>query len=312
MPTICDCFCGAGGSSTGAVAANYDLLWAGNHDPVATAVHAANHPTAEHACADLMEIDWRDVPRPDVLWASPSCQPFSKAASLGGNGKRGSAPAHAKLRSNAWAVIAAAEALSPDLVVIENVEEFVGWKCIGAWRHAWRDLGFQLGEHSWNAADSGCPQSRKRIFIIASRSVAPLRLNLEKREHVPFRECIDEDAGGWRSVSECASGVQERVAKARRNHPRGLVLSQYVTGHPGRSLDRPIGTVTTKLQWALVRRARGGDEIRFLNSLELKRAMSFPDDYKLVGNTSADCSLLGNAVAPIQAQAILEELRRVG
>lgn len=88
------------------------------------------------------------------------------------------------------------------------------------------------------------------------------------------------------------------------------MLSHYVTENPGRSLDRAIGTITTKVQWALVREAEREDEIRFLNSLELRKAMGFPDDYLLDGRLSVDTKLVGNAVCPPVATALIEALRR--
>jgi DNA (cytosine-5)-methyltransferase 1 len=304
-----DLFAGAGGSTLGALAAGCEVVWCGNHWPLAVEVHRRNAPPqVEHSCADLMATDWRTVPVGDAVWASPACQGHSRAASKGGNGRRGSAPHHDALRSTAWAVVSCLEAHRSPIAVIENVPEFLRWPLAPAWRAALNLMGYSLGDHIIDAADLGVPQSRKRLFIIATLSKAPLRLQIEKREHTPFRSFIDEDATGWRPVASCGAGVRSRVARARRNFPRGLMLSQYVTNHPGRSLDRTIGTITTKVQWAAVRR----NEIRFLNALELKRAMGFPDDFQLDGRLNMDCKLLGNAVAPPVAQEIFTQLRRTG
>ncbi len=304
---IVDLFAGAGGSSIGAVAAGARVVWAGNHWPVAVDVHRRNHPDALHACQDLQQQDWRVVPKADLVWASPACQGHSRAASLGGDGRRGSAPHHDALRSTAWAVVSCLEVHRSELAIVENVPEFRRWVLYPAWCAALQALGYQLAEHVIDAADVGVPQSRKRLFVLLSRSRAPLRIELEQREHLPFASCLDESAANWTPVSRRSAGVQARVARARRNHPSGLVLTHYVTGHPGRSIDRPIGTITTKVQWAIVR----DQEIRFLNSLEFRRAMGFPDSYELNGALSTDTRLLGNAVCPPVAAALIRELRRV-
>lgn len=194
---------------------------------------------------------------------------------------------------------------------MENVPEFRRWILHGAWCAALQALGYSVAEHIVDAADLGVPQSRKRLFIVLARSKAPLRLTLPKHDHVPFSRCIDESATGWAPVSTRGRGVRDRVARARRNFPTGSMISQYVTDHPGRSLSRPLATVTTKVQLAIVRAGQHDDEIRFLNALELRRAMGFPDDYALTGKLSTDTRLLGNAVCPPVATALIEELRRV-
>lgn len=75
-----DLFAGAGGFSTGAVMAGCSVVWAANHWPEAVAVHADNHPHTEHACQDLHQANWSQVPAFDEtlhamlrkLAASPS------------------------------------------------------------------------------------------------------------------------------------------------------------------------------------------------------------------------------------------------
>lgn len=303
---LVDLFAGAGGSSVGAVAAGARVVWAGNHWPVAVDVHRRNHPDTAHACQDLQQQDWREVPSADVVWASPACQGHSRAASLGGTGRRGSAPHHDALRSTAWAVVSCLECHKTPVAVVENVVEFQRWILYPAWRSALEALGYSVAPHVIDAADCGVPQSRKRLFVVLSRSKTPLELRLEKRAPLPFADFIDESATGWAPVSSRGAGVRARVELARRNHPTGDVLSHYVTDHPGRSLARPIGTITTKVHWSIVR----GDQMRFLNATELRRAMGFPDDYALTNKLSLDTKLLGNAVCPPVATQILESLGR--
>ncbi|AXQ60774.1 DNA methyltransferase [Mycobacterium phage EleanorGeorge] len=74
MLTLLDMFCGAGGSSTGAVQVpGIEVRVAANHWKLAVETHGANHPTTDHICADLSQIDPRLFPNTDILWASPSC-----------------------------------------------------------------------------------------------------------------------------------------------------------------------------------------------------------------------------------------------
>ena len=72
--TLTDLFCGAGGSSTGAVQVEgVEVRIASNHWDLAVETHNTNHPGADHLCADLSQIDPRYFPTTDILWASPEC-----------------------------------------------------------------------------------------------------------------------------------------------------------------------------------------------------------------------------------------------
>ncbi len=69
-----DLFCGAGGSSTGAVnVPGVEVKIASNHWELAVETHNTNHPGADHICADLSQINPRYFPTTDILWASPEC-----------------------------------------------------------------------------------------------------------------------------------------------------------------------------------------------------------------------------------------------
>ena len=52
--TLTDLFCGAGGSSTGAIAVpGVEVRAASNHWKLAIETHNSNHVDADHICADL-------------------------------------------------------------------------------------------------------------------------------------------------------------------------------------------------------------------------------------------------------------------
>lgn len=121
-----DLFAGLGGFTAGAERAGVPVAWAANHWPEAVEVHRRNHPATEHACQDLQQFDWRRLPRHDLLLGSPACQGFSRA--------RGAhLPRHDVARSTAWAVVGAAEAGRPPVVLVENVPEFAAWVLYPAW-----------------------------------------------------------------------------------------------------------------------------------------------------------------------------------
>jgi DNA (cytosine-5)-methyltransferase 1 len=79
LELVVDSFAGGGGASTGIrLALGRDPDAALNHDPVALAIHKANHPGSIHYCQDIFSVEPNHVTmgRPvGLLWASPDCFP---------------------------------------------------------------------------------------------------------------------------------------------------------------------------------------------------------------------------------------------
>ena len=132
-----DLFCGAGGTSSGVNSARLDdkqcaqVVACVNHDKNAIASHAANHPEAMHFTEDIRTLELSPLlthlqscrrQYPDalvVLWASLECTNFSKA--------KGGMPRDADSRTLAEHLFRYIEAINPDYIQIENVEEFMSW-----------------------------------------------------------------------------------------------------------------------------------------------------------------------------------------
>ena len=132
-----DLFCGAGGTSTGCENAVLDgrkiakVVACVNHDPNAIASHKANHPDAIHYTEDIRTLDLAPMTRhvelarktyPKaklVLWASLECTNFSRA--------KGGMSRDADSRTLAEHLFRYVEALRPDIIQIENVDEFRTW-----------------------------------------------------------------------------------------------------------------------------------------------------------------------------------------
>ncbi len=297
-----DLFAGAGGFSEGARQANIIVKWAANHWRQAVDIHSENHPETEHACQDLQQADWRLVPKHDVILASPACQGHSPA-----RGKE--RPHHDALRSTAWAVVSCAEYHRTPAIVVENVPQFTEWQLYPAWLHAMHSLGYAVAPHILDSADHGVPQHRERLFLICTRSKHPLELNLERREHRPIGEVIQWESEKWKPIEKPgrSKNTLSRISAGRAEFGDRFVAPYYSSGSglTGRSIHRPIGTITTRDRWAVV----DGDRMRMLQIPEAKLAMGFTPEYKLPSTHKDAMFMLGNAVCPPQARDILVALR---
>lgn len=295
-----DLFAGAGGFSTGATMAGCDVVWAANHWPEAVEVHASNHPGTLHACQDLHQTDWRTVPAHDLLMASPACQGHSRA-----RGKE--KPHHDALRSTAWAVVSAAEYHKPAVVIVENVPEFAKWALYPAWCSAMHALGYALAPMILDSADHGVAQHRRRLFIVGTRTEHPIELRLPELAHVGADNVIDFEAGRWSQVNKPGRSDRTlgRIASGREAFGSRFLTAYFGNEYGGRSLSRPLGTLTTKDRYAVI----DGDRMRMLSVDESRKAMGFPDDYLLPVNHADAIKMLGNAVVPVVARDVINALR---
>lgn len=297
--TAVDQFAGLGGWTEGAEQAGVRVLVAANHWTAARDAHQANHPDVRHELQDLRQADFTQWPRADILLTSPSCKGHTHA-----RGK--DRPHHDGERATAWAVVDYAECHLPPFIIAENVTEFLGWVLYPAWRLALQALGYAISPHIIDAADHGVPQHRTRVFIVCTRSKAPLTLSFESRPHVAASAILDPIAASTPLRRLCPA-TRARAARGRRAHGERFLMPYYRSGSglTGRALARPLGTVTTSERWALVE----GTRMRMLTVAEYRRAQSFPDHYVLPANKKVAVHLLGNAVPPVVARDFLNAIR---
>ena len=298
-----DLFAGAGGFSTGAAMAGVEVVWAANHWAAAVGIHQLNHGSTIHVCQDLHQARWDEVPAHDIMLASPCCQGHSKA-----RGKANGNPQHDASRSTAWAVVSALEFHRAPFGIVENVPEFMQWSLFPAWCRALTALGYAIAPHVVDAADHGVPQNRQRLFIVLSRSKHPMEISFQKRPHVPASSIIEWSAGNWSAVEKAgrSHATLARIANGRAAHGDRFLTAYYGNERGGRSVHRPIGTITTRDRWAVI----DGDRMRMINVAEARRAMGFPDDYILPAQSKDAMMMLGNAVAPPVARDFIEAIRR--
>ena len=230
-PLIIDSFAGGGGASTAieqALGVSPDV--AINHNPEALALHAANHPDTEHLITSIYAVDPRDVvkkgQRVGLAWFSPDCKHFSKA--------KGGKPLNKNIRDLAWVVVHWAELVRPEVIALENVEEFTTWAPLrqrqGAdgqpvynkdgtpymepdperkgetfltWVRRLRRMGYKVEWRILRACDFGAPTIRKRLFLVARCDGRPIVWPKPTHGDPASAEVKEGRLKPWRTAAEC-------------------------------------------------------------------------------------------------------------
>lgn len=260
-----DLFCGAGGTSTGVERAMYEgnkcaeVIACVNHDPKAIASHAANHPNALHFTEDIRTLDLTELvahtnskraANPNalvVLWASLECTNFSKA--------KGGQPRDADSRTLAEHLFRYIEALTPDYIYIENVEEFMCWgdldengkpvsrdkgRLYMRWVQTVCKYGYDFAYRLLNAANYGAYTSRTRFFGIFAKKNLP----------IVFPE-----------PTHCKNGKRDMFSSLQSWKPVKEVLELSNEGKSIFERDKPLADKTLERIYAgLIKFVAGGKE----------------------------------------------------
>lgn len=218
--SLTDLFCGAGGSSTGAIQApGVSVRIAANHWQLACDVHNANHPDTDHAAVDLHQEDPTYFPRTDLLWASPECTKWSQsntsrplpAIEEGLFEDPLSDEAANRSRLLMFDVLRFMEHHRYRAAIVENVVDVATQaKYRLAW-HTWRTelhaLGYRhrvVSLNSMHAQAFGppAPQSRDRIYIVCWREgerAPDVERILRPRAYCPRCDAVIEATQSWKN-----------------------------------------------------------------------------------------------------------------
>lgn len=282
----------------------------------------------------------------DLLHGGPPCTPFSKSGNWLAYKRAGADPKASLLDS----YVDALWAIQPRAFLMENVFGLAynnhNRPILDRFVASVRAAGYSLDWHVILAADLGVPQLRQRLFCVGLRDdLLDLPAALwqfewpaathdgphERRTkqdrallpHVSAAEALADLSGDQSPVEpeEVVTGTYAKELRqvppgdnylyltAKRGHPqpRFAWRSRYwnflLKLHP----DRPSPTIQGQpgpwvgpFHW----------EDRRLRVAEVKRLMSFPDDYVVCGSRRDQQLQLGNAVPPLLGRRVAAQIGR--
>lgn len=178
---VFSCFACGGGSTMGYKLAGCEVLGCNEIDPRMNKIYVENHHPKYNYLEDIRDFNNReDLPEElynlDILDGSPPCSTFSMAG----------------LREDAWGVekkfregqkaqtlddllfvfIDTVAKLKPKVAILENVEGLTlgnAWKYVQQIYSKFKEIGYQVKHWLLKGENMGVPQTRHRVFFIATK-----------------------------------------------------------------------------------------------------------------------------------------------
>lgn len=337
-PNIIDLFCGCGGLSLGFEQAGYNVLlgidvW---EDALKTFKH--NHKNSNTLCADLSTLSPEDVNQKingkkiDVIIGGPPCQGFSIA------GKRIIDDERNKLYQSFVRMV---EYFKPTAFVMENVPNILSIG-EGAIKKSiikdFESIGYTINVQVMLASDYGVPQNRRRAVFVGLLNGKKFEFPTPSVEQkVTSSEALsDLPEGSLEAGAAYPCDPQSEYQKYVRKGSCG-VFNHDITIHNDRTKeiiamvpdggnykDLPLELQQTRkvhIAWTRLNSQKPSFTIdcghnhhfhykynRVPTTRESARIQSFPDSFFIIGNKGSQLRQVGNAVPPLLAKAISEQL----
>lgn len=339
---VLDLFCGCGGLSCGFERVGYNILLGIDNDAKALETFELNHNGAKSICGDITEVTYKKDIKPlienkkiDVIIGGPPCQGMSLS------GPRKFDDPRNKLYLS---YIRLVEEIQPKAFVIENVPGLValfGGQIKDSIIEKFTRMGYNIQYKILCAADYGVPQNRKRVVFVGMKNgeyhypeinleqvtcsmalsdLPPLEVETgtENSEYVcapqnNYQEIMRENSKEVKNHIAANHSEKVRTIIALvpdggnyKNLPEEYSQSRnFHVAWTRFSSNKPAPTIDTGHRHHFHYKYNRVPTVR-----ECARLQSFPDDFVFLGNKTQQFRQVGNAVPPLMAQAIAEQLKK--
>lgn len=340
---VLDLFCGAGGLSYGFESAGFDILVGIDNDAKALETFELNHKGSKSICGDITQITYDEHIKPllggkqiDVIIGGPPCQGMSLS------GPRKFDDPRNKLYLS---YIRLVKEIQPKAFVIENVPGLVGLfggQIKDSIIEKFTEMGYHIEYKILCSADYGVPQSRKRVVFVGTKvgsfeypAINPNVVTCSMA--LSDLPALENELG--EEVSEYAMSPQNHYQQLMRKRS-DMVLNHVAASHSDKvkkiislvpdggnyknlpeeyresrnfhvawtrfASNKPAPTIDTGHRHHFHYKYNRVPTVR-----ECARLQSFPDDFKFLGNKTQQFRQVGNAVPPLMAQAIAEQVKKM-
>jgi len=339
--TVVSTFAGCGGSSTGYRLAGGKVLAINEFIPAARDSYKANYPTTHIFPQDIRKLTGEAILNKkkkkkgelDILDGSPPCSAFSMCGSREkgwGEVKKYSSTKQ-RVDDLFFEYARLIREVQPKVFVAENVKGLtVGESKNLLGDHEGSlfdddkpktiidtliDCGYKVDHRVLKAYHFGVPQIRTRLFIIGVRNDLGLKPSFPSDVSNPrftvrdaWESLINDDIqAAWLLQQMKKYAIYKEAIKLKKS-PDKTISSEKYFNLVRPSYDKPSPTITQTTASLGAAGIIHPSEDRKMTVPELKRLMSFPDDFKLTGGYSLQAERLGRAVPPLLMKALAKNI----
>lgn len=310
--TAVSLFSGCGGFDWGASQAGVKIIWANDHDPAAAAAYRSLFPDVAFYEGDIRKVE--SFPKADILIGCYPCTGFSEGAkrrAIGMEDKR-------DLKANDGnflyrEFLRALRQVQPKFLFVENVRGMLsasnGW-FLERQLDNFKRHGFKMKLEMLTASNYGVPQERKRVFLVGvHKSITDFEYSFPEPTHGPDKK------HAWITLRKALSDM---VAAEDDDYLKKDFHGHYLTRNRKRSWDEVSYTIVahgshvplhpegdSMINVGKDKYELRGPVNRRLSWRECARIQALPAHITVPGSLMAKYRVVGNAVPPPLAEALL-------
>lgn len=320
---VFSCFACGGGSTMGYKLSGCEVLGCNEIDPRMNKVYVANHNPKYNYLEDIRDFNKReDLPEElynlDILDGSPPCSTFSMAGqredAWGVEKKFREGQKEQTLDDLSFIFIETVAKLRPKVVIMENVEGLMlgnAWKYVQEIYKKFHEIGYQVRHWLLKGEQMGVPQTRHRVFFVATR----LAFNLDSLNMYFNYEPITYGMIKEGELKQMGKDTKfYQIASQANDKDKNIADTRKRLGEKGSAFQtlyiRDNMVVPTQ-------RAKPDlidlEHIAYVSKETIRNSQTFPYDYKFEPDTYSNIGYIcGMSVPPIMIKRLVTRLIESG
>lgn len=316
---VFSCFACGGGSTMGYKLAGCEVIGCNEIDPRMNRVYVENHHPKYNFLMDIRDFNKKeDLPEElyhlDILDGSPPCTTFSMAGkrekSWGVEKKFREGQKEQTLDDLLFVFVETVGKLKPKVAIMENVEGLIlgnAWAYVQRIYKEFNAIGYKVKHWLLKGENMGVPQTRHRVFFIATRLDFDLNKIDMGFDYEPITYGMIKD-GELKSMGKDTKFY--KIAENAIDSDKNIADTRVRLGEKGSAFqtlyirdDEIVPTQRATPDLIDIR------HIAYVSKETIRNSQTFPQDYKFLPDTYSNIGYIcGMSVPPIMIKRIVTRL----